>query len=168
MQLSTLIINTLYTRFCTSYIGITYKFLYKQSLYSEIPAVYNTLHFLISYQRLVWSLLARGNFFENSYQNCCCSSHQLQWCLSLLRIFHCGEKQNTSHWKAHCKGCGSTDLTLATLLGGQKEWLSHLLPREINIEAELMQALAELPVDEDENPDDDDAIESPSKDKYKG
>ena len=29
-----------------------------------------------------------------------------------------------------------------------------------------MQALAEL--DEDENPDDDDAIEIPSKDKYKG
>jgi hypothetical protein len=45
-------------------------------------------------------------------------------------------------------------LTLATLFGGQKEWLSHLLPREINVEAELMQALAEL--DEDENPDDDD------------
>ena len=37
--LSRLIINTLYTRFCTSYIGITYKFPYKQSLYSEIPAV---------------------------------------------------------------------------------------------------------------------------------
>ena len=34
-----LIINTLHTRFCTSYIGIAYKFLYKQSLYSEIPAV---------------------------------------------------------------------------------------------------------------------------------
>ena len=59
-------------------------------------------------------------------------------------------------------------MTLATLFGGQKEWLSHLLPREINVEAELMQALAELPVDEDENPDDDDAIEIPSKDKYKG
>ena len=59
-------------------------------------------------------------------------------------------------------------MTFATLFGGQKEWLSHLLPREINIdlEAELMQALAEL--DEDENPDDDDAIEIPSKDKYKG
>ena len=57
-------------------------------------------------------------------------------------------------------------MALATLFGGQKEWLSHLLPREINVEAELMQALAEL--DEDENPDDDDAIEIPSKDKYKG
>ena len=34
------------------------------------------------------------------------------------------------------------------------------------VEAELMQALAEL--DEDENPNDDDAIEIPSKDKYKG
>ena len=51
-------------------------------------------------------------------------------------------------------------------LWGQKKWLSHLLPREINVEAELMQALAEL--DEDENPDDDDAIEIPSKGKYKG
>ena len=38
--LSTLIINTLYMWFCTSYIGIMYKFLYKRSLYSEIPAVY--------------------------------------------------------------------------------------------------------------------------------
>jgi hypothetical protein len=37
VQLSTFILNTLYTWFCTSYIGITYKYLYKWSLYSEIP-----------------------------------------------------------------------------------------------------------------------------------
>ena len=40
VQPSLLIINTLYTRFCMSYIGITYKFLFKQSLYSAIPTVY--------------------------------------------------------------------------------------------------------------------------------
>ena len=36
-----LTINTPYTRFHTSNIGITYKLTYKLSLYSEIPAVIN-------------------------------------------------------------------------------------------------------------------------------
>ena len=29
-------------QFCMSYLGITYEFLYKWSVYSEIPAVYVT------------------------------------------------------------------------------------------------------------------------------
>jgi len=52
-------------------------------------------------------------------------------------------------------------LTLATLFGGQKEQLSQSLPREIDAEAKLMQALAEL---EEENLDDG-AIEIPSEDE---
>lgn len=54
-------------------------------------------------------------------------------------------------------------LTLAMLFGGQKERLSPSLPREIDAEAELMQALAEL--EEEENLDDG-AIEIPSEDEY--
>ena len=42
VQLSMLIINALHMQFCMSYIGITYEFLYKWSVYSEIPAVYVT------------------------------------------------------------------------------------------------------------------------------
>jgi hypothetical protein len=49
---------------------------------------------------------------------------------------------------------------LATLFGGQKQQLSHIPPKEIDAEAELMQALAEL--DEEENWDDG-AIEIPSE-----
>ena len=54
-------------------------------------------------------------------------------------------------------------LTLAILFKGQKERLSHSLPREVDAEAELMQALAEL--EEEENPDDR-AVEIPSEDEY--
>ena len=41
-QISTLIIKTLCTRFHTWHIGITYKFPYKLSQYSVIPAVIGT------------------------------------------------------------------------------------------------------------------------------
>ena len=43
-QLSKSIINTLYRWFCMSHMGITYKFPYKRSLYSEISAVYILVH----------------------------------------------------------------------------------------------------------------------------
>ena len=61
------------------------------------------------------------------------------------------------------RGLKYRPLTLATLFGGQKERLSRSLPREIDAEAELMQALAEL--EEEENLDDG-AIEIPSEDEY--
>ena len=62
------------------------------------------------------------------------------------------------------RGLKYRPLTLATLFGGQKERLSRSLPREIDAEAELMQALAEL---EEEENFDDGAIEIPSEDEYK-
>ena len=42
-RISMLTINTLYTWFCTPNIGIAYKFTYKLSLYSEIPAMSSEL-----------------------------------------------------------------------------------------------------------------------------
>jgi hypothetical protein len=87
---------------------------------------------------------------------------------SPLVIFHRGEKQNTSHYKAYCKGCVHHYVTEAKLrdqFGGQELLALRSPSIAINVEAALMEALAEA--EEDERLDDG-AVEICSDEEYNG
>ena len=102
--------------------------------------------------------------------------------------YHHGKKQNKSHYKAHCKGCVThkeelaawqlddaislgAELELAAMVLIKKQRFeqhsSPLAPAEIDAELALMQALAEVAAEEeeDEQPDNGE-IEILSEDEY--